>query len=342
MDSKEEILWNLREVMGLNGFRSLDDLGPMRQENLERRLTAARQLLSPVSIASIYGVWLQEQAFRELGMPPIHVVQRWCHFLAHCGCRKQELHVIWMRACLTHLDKWCNVMSPDRVRDVRQIIFEEITTCYPEEALNTAMDIDTMPPTPTPTLQGSLNQFEDMTTNAYSYSAAFGAPRSNDNSTRTEPDGRYPGYGMVRAAGATTSTPNDGLTSEELPPDVDEAEAEEANVCERCNVKGRWYSHEIKHKFLTTSQVTTLKTVQPSQPRNARPVTPKGTPAELVPAESSDTAHVRPQALRLRWRSKTHSSPQFLLAAPERTIPLAPTSSSSSSSSLPPREVFRI
>ncbi|PNY29372.1 Uncharacterized protein TCAP_00721 [Tolypocladium capitatum] len=243
MDSNEQVLWNLREVVGLNGFRSLADLAPMRQEKLERRLTAAQHRLSPVSIASIYATWLQEQAFREAAMPPVHVVQRWCHYLAHRGCKKNDLLVVWMRAALTTLEKWCDAMSPDRVRDVRQAICDEIAASYPVgnpdiavdvDAMDVdAMDVDAMP------CQGTLNEFGDMTTNAYSYSSAVGVPPSNDYSTPTESSGRYPGFGMVRATGSSTSTPDDELTSEELPPEVYRAE-EVKHVCGRCNVKGHY------------------------------------------------------------------------------------------------------
>ncbi|POR33029.1 Uncharacterized protein TPAR_06772 [Tolypocladium paradoxum] len=238
MDSKEQILRNLREVVGFNGIR-LDDLATMRQETIERGLTSALYRLSPASIASIYATWLEEQAFREAAMPPIHVVQRWCHYLAYHGCLKDDLLIIWMRAALTDLEKWCGAMSPEKVREVRQAIYDEIAASYPGGNAGTAFDVDAMPATPTPTLQGTLNEFGDMTTNAYSYSAAAGVPRSNDYSTPTESSGRYPGYGIVRATGNTTSTPDDELTFEELPPDVYRAE-EVKHVCGRCNVKGHY------------------------------------------------------------------------------------------------------
>ncbi|KND93170.1 hypothetical protein TOPH_02230 [Tolypocladium ophioglossoides CBS 100239] len=238
MESKDQILWNLREVVGLNGFRSLADLAPMRQENLERRLTAAQYRLSPAGIASIYATWLQEQVFREGAMPPLHVVQRWCHYLAYRGCKKNDLQVIWMRAALTTLEKWCDVMSPDKVRDVRQAIYDEIAGSYPGDIPNTAMDVDAMPPTPTSTLQGTLNEFGDVTINPYTYLSAAGVARSNGYSTPTESSGRYPGFGMVRATGDTTEAPDHELTFEKLPPKVHRVEEVKHVFCGRCNLKG--------------------------------------------------------------------------------------------------------
>ncbi|KAM4056862.1 hypothetical protein HRG_003725 [Hirsutella rhossiliensis] len=133
MDSRDEILRNVREVLGCNGVRRLEDLAPMRQETIERRLTAAASKLQPASMASIYATWLQEQAYSGCAAPPAAVVDRWCHYLARRGCGKAMLQVIWMQAALTVLDKWCAIMSPERVRDVRKDVCDAIAAAYPGE-----------------------------------------------------------------------------------------------------------------------------------------------------------------------------------------------------------------
>ena len=234
MDSKDQILWNMRKALGLSG---LGNLGTTRQDDLERRLTAAHYRLSPASIVSIYATWLQEQAFREAAMPPLHVVQRWCHYLAGRRCKKEDLLTAWMRAALTVLDKWCAAMAPEKVRDVRQAVYDEIDASWPGELHDTAMGDDATSPAPAPTLQGSLNDFGDGSTNAYSHLASDGVSQSNNSSPLTESVGRYPGYGMVRVTGNTTATQDDELTFEELPPDVYRGK-EVKNVCQRCKVKG--------------------------------------------------------------------------------------------------------
>lgn len=151
MDSKKEILRNVRGVLGCNGVRCLEDLAPMRQETLERRLTAANAKLQPTGKASIYATWLQQQAFRAKAAPPVTVIERWCHYLARRGCGKAMLQVVWMQAALTELDKWCGAMNSELVRDVRKHVFDTISATYPVEFDNsvsqgTAMDVDTTGP----------------------------------------------------------------------------------------------------------------------------------------------------------------------------------------------------
>lgn len=131
MDSKDDILRNVRDVLGCSGVLRFEDLAPMRQETVERRLTAAEGRLQPASVASIYAVWLQEQACRHTASPPPPVVERWCRYLARRGCGKAMLQVIWMQAALSVLDKWCDVMSPERVRDVRRDVYDAIAAAYP-------------------------------------------------------------------------------------------------------------------------------------------------------------------------------------------------------------------
>ncbi|KMQ81445.1 hypothetical protein RF55_26294, partial [Lasius niger] len=144
MDSNAQMLRNVREVLGCNNIRSLEDLAPMRQTTLERRLSAAQDSLSPASIDSIYATWLQEQAFRAADVPPSQVIERWCHYLAYGGCSKKSLTIIWMQAALTVLDKWFSAMSPERVRQVRSAICDEISAKYPGHDLESAVDVDAM------------------------------------------------------------------------------------------------------------------------------------------------------------------------------------------------------
>ncbi|PHH84765.1 hypothetical protein CDD83_1427 [Cordyceps sp. RAO-2017] len=134
MDSRDQILHNVVHVLGCNGVRRLRDVGAMRQETMERRLAAARDQLSPAGMVSIYAVWLQEQAVRARGLPPAHVVARFAWFLAQRGCGRRLLTTVWLNAALGALDAWLEVMQPERVRNVRMAVFDEIRDVYPEGA----------------------------------------------------------------------------------------------------------------------------------------------------------------------------------------------------------------
>lgn len=143
MDSKEQILRNIREVVGFSGVRDFD-FSPVRQETIERRLKTAQDGLSPQHrirlrhMAAGAGAPCQRR-------PPPHVIERWCHYLAYKGCGKQALGTIWLQAALVHLNRWGLAMPAERVRDVRKAIQGEILAKYPRHDQDNAMDVDAMP-----------------------------------------------------------------------------------------------------------------------------------------------------------------------------------------------------
>ncbi|KAJ6444526.1 Major facilitator superfamily transporter [Purpureocillium lavendulum] len=126
LDSEEQMLHNAREVLGCTGLLTVSDLGGMRQSTIERRISAVRHRLSPASIASLYAVWLREQALRERGPPADAVVRQWVNFLASSGCDDQTATRIWTHAALMALGRWRDVMSDQRVRDVRADVRDAI------------------------------------------------------------------------------------------------------------------------------------------------------------------------------------------------------------------------
>ncbi|PFH62350.1 hypothetical protein XA68_13944 [Ophiocordyceps unilateralis] len=139
MASQAEILNALRGPLGCNGVRSIEGMGPMRQETLERRLAAAQGQISRDTMAAIYATWLQEQVHRAQGPPPPAVLDAWCRFLIAHGCDKKILTIVWMQAALNALGKWCQVMTNEKVRDVRMSIVNEIAIRCPDAD---AMDVD--------------------------------------------------------------------------------------------------------------------------------------------------------------------------------------------------------
>lgn len=95
MDSDEQILENLRDVVGCNGVRDWTDLGKIKQKTIEKRLHVARHELSPESMTSIYARWLADQMLRIGGAERKAVVQTWSQFLAEHNCDIPLVLNVW-------------------------------------------------------------------------------------------------------------------------------------------------------------------------------------------------------------------------------------------------------
>ncbi|KYK59307.1 hypothetical protein DCS_00437 [Drechmeria coniospora] len=150
MESYEAILDNVRTVVGCNGVRTLEEIAPMRQCTIERRLTAAQDRLSPDSLAAIYTVWLHEQILRIQSMPPRHIVQRWVYFLAHRGYGPESLRRLWMHAAFIELRRWTSAMLPAQSRDISETVVAVIRDDYPPGLCGPAITGHLMPLPRTP------------------------------------------------------------------------------------------------------------------------------------------------------------------------------------------------
>ena len=110
----------------MNHVRCIGDLYSIRQETLEKRLTAA-VTLSPESVVSVYAEWMQyrllsDQWAEKLGTREKRsLVASFCSFALSSRCSKRKRNAIWKAAvnrALAHAGKSDKIMS--RVQQVQQ------------------------------------------------------------------------------------------------------------------------------------------------------------------------------------------------------------------------------
>lgn len=124
MDSNEKILQNMREVVGCTGLRNFTDLRRMRQDTLEKRMTAASPNLSTDSMVSIYASWMVSQALDLTGVKKKETIFRWMGYISHAGCGQSKAECVWdacvdeVLDCTRHEEVGFVMDQMDEVRDI--------------------------------------------------------------------------------------------------------------------------------------------------------------------------------------------------------------------------------
>ncbi|CAM1511452.1 Fc.00g089650.m01.CDS01 [Cosmosporella sp. VM-42] len=95
MDPENQILVTATQVVGCNGLRNFADLGKMRQQTLEKRLTAAQKKLTRANMMSVYAMWLRDQITRIGGTERTTVVKDCCKFFDSWNCDLERVLEVW-------------------------------------------------------------------------------------------------------------------------------------------------------------------------------------------------------------------------------------------------------
>ncbi|KAK7418367.1 hypothetical protein QQX98_003987 [Neonectria punicea] len=147
MDSDHIIISNMREVVGCTGLRNFTDLGRMRQDTLEKRLTSAEQSLSPDSMAAIYTAWLCNQTPRMSGDAKLSAMKRWSGYLNLSGCSKFRATCLWDVCVDRALERMNEVDMNDFIMesdDVRDFILDHWPNPLPELCEYPPIDLDSI------------------------------------------------------------------------------------------------------------------------------------------------------------------------------------------------------
>ncbi|KPM38898.1 hypothetical protein AK830_g7669 [Neonectria ditissima] len=147
MDPDHLVLSNMRDVVGCSGLRNFTDLGRMRQDTLEKRLTAVQGRLNRDSVACIYTAWLCNQYPRPNGDAKVNVLKRWSGYINLSGCSKFRATCLWDtcvdRALEGMKDAHINdfIMEMDEVRD---FILEHYPDPIPQLCQYPAIDVESI------------------------------------------------------------------------------------------------------------------------------------------------------------------------------------------------------
>ncbi|KAF4966944.1 hypothetical protein FSARC_5429 [Fusarium sarcochroum] len=128
MDSNSIIIENLRQIIGFTGMRDFVDLGKVRQNRLEQKLSAASRNLSVKNMASLYMAWL----FQQISLLDKHalsqVVKRWVMYVGTWGLERTEAITIWAHAQMSELSMVGGAMSwkSERLRNEMKALRQEL------------------------------------------------------------------------------------------------------------------------------------------------------------------------------------------------------------------------
>lgn len=131
----EDILLDLRQVVGCNGLRNLTDLGKMRQKTLEKRLRAAQRDLHPLRLAFICALWLSDQAKRIGGNEREDAVEKCSILLAEMNCSRSQMLAAW-KECTVHALREGHVRAESREQTTRQMnaVKDDIMRLFPNSS----------------------------------------------------------------------------------------------------------------------------------------------------------------------------------------------------------------
>ncbi|KAH6996264.1 hypothetical protein BKA56DRAFT_151411 [Ilyonectria sp. MPI-CAGE-AT-0026] len=275
MDSNEKILQNMREVVGCTGLRNFTDLRRMRQDTLEKRMTAASPNLSTDSMVSIYASWMVGQALDLTGGKKKDTIFRWIGYISHAGCGQSKAECVWdacvdeVLDCTRHEEVGPVMDQMDEVRNIMSCYYPRPfeysgSKEFPIVGLDTpvAKALDT---TPSPKARSQLSESPPLSLkrkNIFSLTLALRGNSHNPPAETTSPEfvnlGRlsgtispvpknYPCKGCGTKGHLVKDCPENPGPAFDLPPDVD-------YVCHLCGAEGDHYIYSCyKYNYKSAS-----------------------------------------------------------------------------------------
>lgn len=129
MDSAARMVGRIQKNMGMTNVRHVRDIYNVRQDTLERRLTAAKGM-SPGSRMSIYTAWLQHRICdKSSTCNNIQEADTLCSVAVRLRCTEDMLRHVW-KDCVRRAATDLSSAEKERVKEICEHLDQEISKWF--------------------------------------------------------------------------------------------------------------------------------------------------------------------------------------------------------------------